>query len=206
MVDMSQLNFVDILILIVFFISMIMGFARGLISEVISLATLIAAIFFAVMFSNQLATYFTSSQPVQEVVAQTSNVIGTSTAQPVSYMALGISFTLIFLVVLFIGSFIKYLLNIPFQFGLLGLGNRVFGGVFGLCRGFIINLVIIFLIQMSPLSTESWWVNSSFVRAYQPAVGWLGNAISPALSDLRLKFESTLQDVNSSIGGITGGL
>src|SRR3990167_10616958 len=111
MADMSQLNFVDILILIVFFISMTMGFARGLVSEVISLAALIAAIFFAAMFSNQLATYFTSSQSVQDVVAQTSNVIGTSTAQPVSYMALGISFALIFLGVLFIGSFIKYLLN-----------------------------------------------------------------------------------------------
>ncbi len=204
--DMSQMNFVDIIILIIFFVSMITGFVRGLISEVISLTTLIAAFVIAIMFSNSLAAYFTNTETVRTVVDQTTNAIGTSTATPVSYLALGVSFGLLFFVTILIGAIVKYIINIPFQYGMLGLGNRVFGGVFGLARGFIINLVLIFLVQISPLGTQPWWVNSSFVRSYQPAVGWLGNAISPALADLRAKFDSTLQGVNSQIKDFTGGL
>lgn len=204
MTDMSQLNFVDIIILVVFFMSMMVGFARGLVSEVVSLATLIAAFVVAIVFSEQLAAYFTSTESVQSVVEQTSSAIGANTAKPLSYVALGISFGLLFMVTVMIGSLVKYFLNLFFQFGLLGFTNRIFGGVFGLARGFIINLVLIFLVQLSPLAKEPWWVSSQFVRAYQPAVGWLGNAISPALSGIRGQFDSTLQDMNSSLQGITG--
>lgn len=204
MADMSQMNFVDIFILVVFFMSMVAGFVRGLVSEVISLATLIAAFVIAIMFSESLATYFTSTQSVQNVVTQTSGAIGVNTAQPVGYVALGVSFGILFGLTVFVGAIVKYIINIPFQFGILGLGNRVFGGFFGLARGFIINLVIIFLVQLSPLGTQPWWGSSQFVRAYQPAVGWLGNAISPALSGLRAKFDSTLQGVGSQLQGISG--
>lgn len=201
--NMSQLNFVDIIILIIFFMSMMVGFVRGLVSEVISLATLIAAFVFAIMFSNALAGYFTNTQSVQAVVAQTSSVIGMSTAQPVSYVALGVSFGLIFGAVVIIGAIVKYIINIPFAFGMLGLGNRVLGGGFGLIRGFILNLVLIFLVQISPLGNESWWVSSQYVQDFQPAVGWMASIVSPALANLRVKFDETLGNVNSSLQGLS---
>lgn len=204
MADMSQMNFVDIIILIVFFMSMTMGFVRGLISEVVSLVALIAAFVIAIMFSDSLAAYFTNTDSIRSVVAQTSSVIGTSTATPVSYVAVGVSFGLLFGATLLVGAIVKYIINIPFQFGMLGLGNRVFGGLFGLARGGIINLVLIFMVQISPLGTQPWWVNSQFVQAYQPAVGWLGGIVSPALANLRAKFESTLQGVSSQVQGFTG--
>lgn len=203
MTSMSQMNFVDIIILIIFFMSMIVGFARGLVSELVSLISLIAAFIIATMFSDSLAAYFTSTQSVQSVVAQTTSAIGTSTAQPVNYMAIGVSFTLLFIGVIVIGSIVKIIINIPFQFGLLGLGNRIFGGVFGLIRGFIINLVLIFLVQISPLGVEQWWVNSHFVQEYQPAVTWLGTIVSPAFANLKTRFNDTLQSANSSLQGLT---
>ena len=201
MPDMSQLNFVDIIILIIFFMSMIVGFVRGLVSEMISLITLIAAFVIAIMFSNSLASYFTSTSSVQAVVSQTSTAIGTNTAQPVSYIAIGVSFAILFTVTALVGSIVKYIINIPFAYGMLGFGNRILGGGFGLARGFIINLVLIFLVQLSPLGSEPWWVSSSYVQAFQPAVGWLGPIVSPVLANLREKFNATLQEVNSSLQG-----
>lgn len=203
---MSGLNIIDIIILIIFFSSMLIGFARGLISELVSLITLIAAFALAAMFASPLANAITGNASVQSMVSQSSNAIGMSTAQPVSYAALGISFGLIFAGVVIVGSIMKAILNIAFQTGILGLGNRIFGAAFGFCRGFIINLVIIFLVQLSPLVTQPVWQQSQLVREYQPAVQWLGNMVSPALANLKSKFSGTLQGVTSSFQGITSGL
>lgn len=196
---MANMNWVDYIILAIFFFSMLAGFGRGFVKEVVSLITLIAAFFVASMFANPLAVAFTSSAPVQSAVSQASNAIGVSAAQPVSYLALGISFAVLFALTVIAGSIISYILNIAFQTGILGFGNRVLGGLFGLCRGFLVNLVIIFVIQLTPMGNHAYWHQSQLVTAFQPAVQWLGNVVSPALSGLKAKFGQTLQDVNSSI-------
>lgn len=195
----SNLNWVDYVFLAIFFFSMMAGFGRGLVREVVSLATLIAAFVVAIMFSNALATAFTSSAPVQNVVSQASSAIGMNTAQPVSYLALGISFAVLFAGTVIAGSIISYFLNIAFQTGILGFGNRILGGVFGLGKGFLITLVIIFVVQLTPFSSNTAWQQSQLVGNFQPAVQWLGNIVSPTLSNLKARFGQTFQDVNSSI-------
>lgn len=196
---MQNFNWVDYIFLAIFFFSMLAGFGRGLVREVVSLATLIAAFVVASMFSNALAVAFTSNPSVQSAVSQANAAIGINTAQPVSYLALGISFGVLFAGTVLAGAIIGFFLNFAFQTGLLGLSNRLLGGLFGLGRGFILNLVIIFVIQLTPVSAEAWWGQSTIVRSYQPAVVWLGNIVSPSLADLKAKMGSTLQDVNSSL-------
>lgn len=204
--DLSHLNIVDIAFLVIFMISVMLGFVRGLISELLSLGTVIAAVFVGIAFSERLANYFTHSQPVQEVVNQTSSAIGVSTAEPVSYVAIGVSFTLLFMTTSMVGVILKFILNIPFQYGLVGVGNRILGAGFGFLRAFVINLVIIFLVQLSPILTMPWWVSSQIVRAYQPSVGWLGATVSPALVGIRAKFNNALQTLNSSIQNVGNSL
>ena len=203
---MSNLNWVDYIVLAIFFFSILAGLTRGLVREVVSLVTLIAAFAVAIMFSSQLAAVFTNTAVVQSVVNQASGAIGVNTAQPVSYMALGISFGLLFAGTVIVGAIIGYCLNIAFQTGILGIGNRLLGAVFGLARGFIINLVIIFLVQLSPLSSEAWWQQSYFVGVFQPAVVWLGDFVSPSLANLKAKFGQTFQNVNSQIQNVTGSI
>ncbi len=196
---MSNFNWLDYIFLAVFLFSMLAGFGRGFVREVMSLLTLVAAFVIAAMFSNPLAVAFTSSPSVQSVVSQANSAIGVNTAQPVSYLALGLSFGLLFAGTVIAGAIITFFLNFAFQAGLLGMGNRILGAGFGLARGFIINLVVIFVLQLTPISAEAWWNQSSIVQSYQPAVVWLGGIVSPSLADLKSKMSQTLQNVNSSL-------
>lgn len=200
---MSNLNWVDYIILAIFFFSMLAGFGRGLVRELISLITLVAAFVIASMFANTFAQSLMNSSLVQGLMSQTSTATGINASQPVSYIAIGLSFAVIFGGVVLMGSLVGYFIGMAFQVGMLGIGNRLLGAVFGFVRGFIVNLVIIFVVQLSPLGGEPWWQQSHFVGAFQPAVQWLGNLVSPSLSQLKEKFGQTWQDVNSSIQNIT---
>jgi membrane protein required for colicin V production len=203
---MSNLNFVDFIILAIFFFSILAGLGRGFVREIVSLITWIVAFVVATTFANSLAAYFTSAPVVQTAVSQASQAIGVSAAQPVSYAALGISFAILFIGTLIAGALVGYFLNIAFQVGVLGIGNRLLGGIFGFVRGFIINLVLIFLVQLSPFGNAPWWHQSQFVASFQPAVQWLDGVVSPSLANLKAKLGQTLQDVNTQFQGVTNSI
>jgi membrane protein required for colicin V production len=203
-ISIGGLNIIDILILILVFVSVIIGFSRGLISEVLSLATLIAAFAIAIMFTNPLAAYFSGTSTMQGVVSQTSGAIGANTAQPISYLTIGFSFGLLFVVTLIIGTLAKMILNLMFQTGILGFGNRVLGGGFGFVRGILLTLVIIFLVQLSPMAAQSWWQQSTYVRDFQPGVVWLGSIVSPALENLKSTFGSTINNATGAVKSMIG--
>src|ERR1041385_2992010 len=66
---MSNLNWVDIVILVIFFASVLAGLIRGFVKEIISLVTWIAAFFIATMFASKLAAWFTSFPSVQSMIS-----------------------------------------------------------------------------------------------------------------------------------------
>ncbi len=187
---MESINFVDIIILLIFLISIIIGFGRGLISEVLSIIILIAAFAVAIYFTTPLANYFTNLEYVKHAVSQSS-----STPQPASYIAIAISFALLFIATIIVGAILKALLNLVVTGSVLGIGNRILGGIFGLVRGFLIIVFIIFLVQLSPLSNEQWWQQSKFVPQFQPAIAWLTNIVSPTLSNFKEKFAPAMEKV-----------
>jgi len=200
---MQNMNWVDYIIIAIFFFSTVAGLGRGLVKEIISLATLIAAFVVASMFASPLAAAFTGSAAVQSVTDQASTAIGMNAAQPLSYAALGLSFGLLFAATVIIGAIIGSVINLAFQVGILGIGNRILGGLFGFCRGFLINLVLIFLVQLTSFGSDAFWQQSKLVGSFQPAVQWLGNIVSPSLANLQQKFSGTLQDVTSTIQNMT---
>jgi membrane protein required for colicin V production len=199
----SNLNWVDYIFIAIFLFSMLAGFGRGLVKEVVSLATLVAAFVVATMFANSLALQFTSSASVQSVVSDASNAIGVNAAQPVSYAAIGLSFGLLFAGTVIVGAIVGFFLNMAFSVGILGFGNRILGALFGLCRGFIINLVIIFMFQLTTIGTSTWWVQSQIVQMYQPSVVWLGAIVSPSLANLKQKATDALQNAGTKIQNLT---
>lgn len=200
---MSNLNWVDLIILAFFFLSIIAGMGRGFIGEVVSLLTWIMAFIVAITFTYPLASAFTSSSSVQGIVTQASSAIGMSASQPVSYLALVICFLILFAGTILAGSLLGYFLNFAFQVGTLGIGNRLLGGIFGFARGFIINLVLIFLVQLTPFNKASWWQQSQFVASFQPTVQWLDGIISPNLGNLKAKIAQEFQKVTSTIQNMT---
>lgn len=200
---MQNLNWVDYVILAIFLFSMLAGLSRGFVREMVSLITLVAAFVVAIMFSNTLAAAFTSSPSVQDVVGQASSAIGVNATQSVSYVAIAISFALLFAGTVLVGSIVGYFLGVAFQTGILGFGNRILGAGFGLVRGFIVNLVLIFLVQLTPLASQAFWQQSQLVSSFQPAVVWLGNIVSPSLANLKERFGKTIEEVGSQIQGVT---
>lgn len=199
---MSNLNWVDYIILGIFFLTILSGFIQGFIKKIVSLVTLVAAFIIATTFANPLASAFLNHPSVHNNLESISTSVGVST-QPVSYLALGVSFGLLFAVTMIVGAILSLLLSSAFQVGILGIGNRLLGAVFGLAQGFLINLVLIFVIQLTPLSNQTWWQQSSLVGAFQPAVQMLGNIVSPTLVNLQDKFGQTLQDINSKLQTIS---
>lgn len=202
-INTGALNIVDILILVIFFISIIIGLGRGLVSEILSLVTLIAAFVIAMMFTNSLAAYFTNTAVLGNAVSTTTAASGADTTQTISYMTLGVSFALLFVATIIVGGLVKMLLNAIFQTGILGFGNRLLGGIFGLIRGALFCLALIFLVQLSPVAKEPWWTQSQLVPRFQPAVVKLGDIVSPQLADLKETFTSKVNDLSNELKSST---
>lgn len=191
---MASFNWVDYIVLFIFFISLVGGFLRGGAREIVSLATWIAAFIVASLFAKPLAAYFSGTQLMQTA----SSAISNFTSQT-SLFALAVSYCVLFFSTLLIGSIIGYLLNSIVESIGLGVINRVVGAIFGLGRGYLVNLVAIFIIQLTPIIEQPFWSQSSFVNAYQPAVVWLGNIVQPGLQSLKSTVGQTLQNWNSTL-------
>lgn len=192
---MSSLNWVDYVILGIFLLSIIAGFSRGLVKELVSLITLITAVVVATIFASTLAASFTSSPSVQSAVSDASNSMGQAAGQSVSYVALGLSFGLIFAGTIIVGAILGFFINLAFTAGVLGFGNRLLGAAFGLGRGFFLNLALIFILQLTAVSEQPWWQQSVCIQQYQPVVMWLAAQVSPTLEKLKEKAAETMQNV-----------
>src|SRR5687768_7671817 len=100
----SAFNSIDYFVLVIFGISILMGYMRGLLIEVISLGTLIAATFISSVFSSKLAAIFSQSggKAIQRMVGSSANI-----DQPVSLMAICVSFVGLFVATLIVGFIVK---------------------------------------------------------------------------------------------------
>lgn len=163
-------NWVDFGFIIFFLLSIIFGFVRGFIRSVVSLLFLITAVYLAIKYSPSLAAHFTGGSD-----------------QTISYLTLIGIFLLIFIVTIIIGALVSYFLNRVFQLGGLGFINSFFGGLFGIVRAVIISIFTIYLVQLTPASSEPMWHESKIVRYFQPMTAWLEKNLSPQLERLKEK-------------------
>lgn len=199
---MDNLIWIDFIFLALFAFSTMVGFGRGLIRELIGVATLVGAVFIAATFAQPVAQSFTSSPGVQGVVTQVSTM-GVDASKPISYAAIGVSFGLLFAGTMMVGTVIGFIVNLIFSFGIVGFGNRVLGAIFGFARGFIINLVIIFMVQMSAMGEQPIWQASVIVQYYQPYVAMLGSYVAPGIAKLKAKAGESMQNAGSSLRSLT---
>lgn len=200
---MSDFTWVDYVFIAIFAMSAFAGFGRGLIRELMSLVALVFAIVAATMYSSALALSFTSSAAVQGVVSDATVATGINAAQPVSYVAIGVSFGLIFAGVYLVGILVGFIVNLAFSFGVLGIGNRILGAAFGFCRGFLVNLVIIFMVQLTAVNNQAFWQKSVLVKEFQPAVVILAGYVSPAMANIKQKAGEKLQGLDSTLKSLT---
>ncbi|MBV5276145.1 MAG: CvpA family protein [Lamprocystis purpurea] len=148
------MNWVDIAIVAIILVSALIGLARGLIREVLSLAVWVAALGVAYLYHKGVADALTAQ-----------------IAQP--NVRAGVAFVGLVLIVLILGSIIGALLTALIdKTGLTGL-DRLLGLIFGAGRGGVVVAMAVFLAALTPLPEESWWQESAVIVQFQQAADWL---------------------------------
>jgi membrane protein required for colicin V production len=130
-------NQVDIVILIITVLSSVFGLWRGLIKEVLSLLTWIAALLVSRVYSEPLAGLMT----------------GMIENDGIRYVS---AFAILFVIVMMLGTFLNFLMSKLLNVTGLKLADRLLGAVFGVARGVIIVLVILFVTNVFVSETELW--------------------------------------------------
>jgi len=148
------MNWVDIAIVAIILVSALIGLARGLIREVLSLAVWVAALGVAYLYHKGVADALTAQ-----------------IAQP--NVRAGVAFVGLVLIVLILGSIIGALLTALIdKTGLTGL-DRLLGLIFGAGRGGVVVAMAVFLAALTPLPEELWWQESAVIVQFQQAADWL---------------------------------
>jgi membrane protein required for colicin V production len=121
---MGSLNYLDILALLILLVSVVTAVAKGLMLELISVASVVLGLFLAVMFYPDLAGFL--------------GALGVSDDLAGEFL----SFVLIFLGTLVAGTVISVAANKVLKQLHLKWIDRILGAVFGFARGYLINAVI----------------------------------------------------------------
>lgn len=193
---MSGLNWVDNIILVMFLVSILAGLMRGLVREMIALLTWAAAFVISILFSSKVAAAFSGNQAVQSMANQATNTVGMNAGTSLSMLSIGASFIGLFVGTIIVGSVVNYFVSSAVEGRGISFSNRLLGGIFGLARGFLIVLLMIFLIQLSPLSDQPYWKGSQFVHSFQPIIKVLNDMVAPGLATLKNKVGDTFKNVN----------
>lgn len=131
----------DWIFLAMLLLSLLIGAWRGLVYEVFSLGTWVAAFVLAQWFAPSAAHYL----PM------------TGATEMVRYAA---GFVLVFVAAVFAGSILTWLISRMFQVAGLRPADRVLGAVFGAMRGVVLLLATAVLVGMTPLKADAWWTES----------------------------------------------
>ena len=137
------MSMVDLIILGIIVISALIGVFRGLIKEALSLASWFAAIVAGTLFSGQLSGVM-------------ENLINNDSLRRIA------AFAILFVVVIFAGTMLSNLFaKLTEAAGLKG-ADRTLGALFGILRGLIIVLVVIFIGTQFDIS-QRWFEGSKLV-------------------------------------------
>jgi membrane protein required for colicin V production len=154
MINFAQFNWFDYCLVAIVFLTCILGIIRGFLREFIALLAWIAAVFAAVLFTNDVAVY------VGKVITNT-------------FWAGLVSCIAIFIIVLIIGLIVNALVSLIVR----GIGtsffSRVLGAIFGCCRGGIIVLLVIFIIVSTDLQSANWYQDSQLSHTLQTISNWV---------------------------------
>lgn len=157
------MNWADYLIIILITISVMVGLWRGLLREVISVVTWIAAFAIAFLFAQDGAAHLTGHIELPS-------------------LRLAAAFGGLFLTTLLIGWLIGLLASCLVDHAGLTSTDRVLGAVFGLARGALIVAVLVLAAGLTPLPNDVWWQQSSLLTRFEEGAIWMRGFLPPELA------------------------
>lgn len=141
---------VDVILIVVIFLSALFSLIRGFVKESISLATWVIAIWLAATFAPKLADVLPLSIE-SEAVRQ------------------AIGFGVLFILSLVVGAVVNMLVSQVVKKTGLSTADRVFGVAFGVLRGGLIIVVFVVVGGMTPLPESDWWQSSVLLQWFESA-------------------------------------
>ena len=158
------MNWVDIALIGVILVSALIGLARGLVREVLSLVVWVAALGLAWLYHRELAELLTAqiSQPA---------------------MRLAVAFVCIVIAVLIVGAILGWLLTLALDRTGMSAIDRTLGLVFGAARGGVLVAMAVYLASLTPMPEEPWWKESSTIGQFQSVANWMLSLVPQEVQD-----------------------
>lgn len=144
----------DIAIAIAIAVSVLIGFVRGFVKEAISIATLLIAIWTALHFGENVGSIsdeFLSSTEMQTWFGR----------------------VLIFAVVLALGGIAGWGVSKLVRLSVLSSTDRLFGTMFGFCRGVVLIAVFVIGGQYANFDNDPWWRRSQLIPLATYVADWI---------------------------------
>jgi membrane protein required for colicin V production len=131
----------DWVFLAVLLASFLLGMLRGLVYEVLSVMSWLAAFVLAQWLAPQAGSWLPMA----------------TSAEPVRYAA---GFAVVFILAVFAGGLVAWGMRKLVEAAGLRPVDRVLGAAFGLVRGVVLLLAAAVVVNMTPLRTAAWWTES----------------------------------------------
>ena len=135
---------VDNVFLIIVLISIFVGFFRGFIREIISIFSLLAAIWVSINYGGSVGSYFDAWF-----------------VNPSGQLWAGMIVS--FLVIIILGMIVARILSRIFRLSLSAKIDRVLGAVFGFFRGCILTAILVLGGQLTSAVEADWWKDSNYI-------------------------------------------
>jgi membrane protein required for colicin V production len=142
---MTTLSVLDLVFLAVLVLSLLLGAWRGLVFEVISVFSWVAAFVLAQWFAPTVAQWL----PVS------------STNEAVRY---GLGFVIVVVLTVFAGGLLAFIVKKLLTAVGLSPADRILGAVFGILRGLVIILALTVAVGLTQFKTSAWWTESEGVK------------------------------------------
>jgi membrane protein required for colicin V production len=155
---------VDYVIIGIIALSALIGLARGLIREVISLAVWIIALAAAWLF-------------YEPVAAELEPWIATPS------LRIGAAVLILVVAVLIVGAIVAWLLTMLVDKTGLSGTDRLLGVVFGAARGVVLVALIVFLASLTPVTQDPWWDQSNLLGHFQVLADWMLAQVPPEVTE-----------------------
>ena len=158
-----SITVIDYIIVGIIVVSSLISVIRGFLKEAFSLAAWLLAGIVAFMLSPRLSVL------VPDAIESPT-------------VRLGITSVTLFIITLFAGGMVNFLIHkAAVKVGLSGT-DRMLGVVFGVIRGMVIVVILIMLAGLTPIPNESWWQESVLIEHFVSVAGWLQSVLPDDLA------------------------
>jgi membrane protein required for colicin V production len=177
--EFALFNVFDYTLIVIVFLSVLVGLTRGFVREIVALLTWIAALTIAILFAQELAVYI---KPYIKT----------------EFAALMVSFGFLFLATFVIGALLNYFIFDVFsQAGNVMITNHLLGGLFGFVRGLILAFLVIFLFYNTTLKEEKWFTEAKLPSYFATTLNWSKEHVQQAITDLKKVGQSSVDKLKT---------